>query len=246
MHGSGSNGDGAPVRSLGAWKDNGKDKEADRREVDISKALTLILRHKALDFGLHIEPDGYVRAEDVLRCEVVARHHATMVDLWKITLKSNKQRFEVKQGPEGEGGHIYVRAVQGHSMNVVQNEKLGRRLRADDCDLPSECVHGTYSRCLNSSLESGLMPGGKQGPAWWNTVHFQPHAPGDRRVITEDSLGAPLQTFFDKYAVNAVSAQAQAIVAPWVLRSDADERCEMFPPGWDREPSWMARKSLRD
>jgi len=54
---------------------------------------------------------------------------------------------------------------------------------ADDLDLPSECVHGTYSRFLDSILKSGLMPGGKQGPAWRNTVHFQPHAPGDQRVI---------------------------------------------------------------
>ena len=85
---------------------------------------------------------------------------------------------------------------------------------------------------------------------WVNKMSRQ-LAPGFRhmkakRTITEDSLGAPLQSFFDKYAANAVSAPAQAIVAPWVLRSDADERCEMFPPGWDREPSWMARKSLRD
>jgi hypothetical protein len=50
------------------------DEEADTREVCISKALTSILRHNAVDLCLHIEPDGYVQAEDVLQCEQVAIH----------------------------------------------------------------------------------------------------------------------------------------------------------------------------
>jgi hypothetical protein len=45
-------------------------------------------------------------------------------------------------------------------------------------------VHGTYSRHLNSILGNGLMAGGKQGAAFRNHVHFQPHAPGDPRVIS--------------------------------------------------------------
>ena len=42
--------------------------------------------------------------------------------------------------------------------------------------------------------------------------------------------------------------------APWRRRCDAEERCELFPPGWDREPSsqvynttrwpWMWKKSV--
>ena len=114
--------------------------EEDTREVRISKSLTQVLRHKALLLGLDVRADGYVLAEMVLRCQSVARHGATMADLQKIVLESNKQRFQLKQGLDGQGGPIYIRAVQGHSMTVVQDEMLGRRLRANDQDLPSECV----------------------------------------------------------------------------------------------------------
>jgi 2'-phosphotransferase len=158
--------------------------EEDTREVRISKSLTQVLRHKALLLGLDVRADGYVLAEMVLRCQSVARHGATMADLQTIVSESNKQRFQLKQGLDGEDDLTYIRAVQGHSMKVVQDEKLGRRLRADDSDLPSECVHGTYSRHLGSILGNGLMAGGRQGPAFRNHVHFQPHAPGDLRVIS--------------------------------------------------------------
>jgi 2'-phosphotransferase len=149
-----------------------EDEAPDAREVRISKALTLILRNKALIRGLHVASDGYVLAEDVLHCPPVARHGATMSDIQKITFESKKQRFQLKQGLDGNGGPIYIWAVQGHSMTVVRDENLGRRLLADDVDLPSECVHGTYWEHLSSILENGLMAGGKRGLAFRNHVHF--------------------------------------------------------------------------
>jgi hypothetical protein len=191
------------------------DEAPDTREVRISKALTLILRNKALIRGLHVASDGYVLAEDVLHCPPVARHGATMSDIQKITFESKKQRFQLKQGLDGNGGPIYIRAVQGHSMTVVRDENLGRSLRADDSNLPV---------CLRRR---------KTAMALMQINVADEGSCGKRELLLElAAAGADVPDF---------------------VRSDAEERSLLFPPGWRCEPStpayclacfpWMEKKS---
>jgi hypothetical protein len=191
------------------------DEAPDTREVRISKALTLILRHKALIRGLHVATDGYVLAEEVLHCAPVARHGATMSDIQKITFESKKQRFQLKQGLDGNGGPIYIRAVQGHSMTVVRDENLGRSLRADDSDLPV---------CLRRSKTAMALM--------------------QINVADEGSCGK-------RELLHQFAAAGEDV--PDFVRSDAEERSQLFPPGWRCEPStpaycpacfpWMEKKS---
>lgn len=149
------------------------------RQVRISKTMTLVLRHTALDLGLQVRPDGFVPLQQLLACQAMRKLAATAEDVEQITRSSDKQRFEVKQGQ----GEILVRAVQGHSMKAVLDEDSLRRLRADDANLPRECVHGTYRRHLNAILCQGLKAGGKEGQSHRNHVHFAPRAP-DGEVIS--------------------------------------------------------------
>jgi len=156
------------------------------RDVRISKALTQILRHRAVDLGLTIRPDGYVRIQELLECKTMGKLGATVEDVEQITLNSDKRRFEIMSDQSA----TFIRAVQGHSIKIVQDEELMRQLSADDPDLPTECVHGTYKRHVQAILGKGLIAGGKLGNTFRNHVHFAPYAPGDGRVISGMRLGS--------------------------------------------------------
>lgn len=150
------------------------------RDVRISKALTQILRHRAVDLGLTIRPDGYVLIQEVLDCKSLGKFGATVQDVEQITLDSDKRRFEIMSDQSA----MFIRAVQGHSIKIVQDEELMRQLSPDDPDLPIACVHGTYKRHVQAILGKGLVAGGKLGNTFRNHVHFAPYAPGDGRVIS--------------------------------------------------------------
>merc|ERR1712232_428478 len=100
-------------------------------------------------------------------------------------------RFELLD----EGGRLLVRAVQGHSMKVVQDESLLRRLSATDPNLPSVCVHGTYARYVANIKTKGLIAGGGQTER--KHVHFAPRAPGDGRVISGMRYNCEVAIYLD-------------------------------------------------
>jgi len=150
------------------------------REVKISKACTQILRHLGARLGLAIRPDGFICVSELLKCKLLVQLNTTEGDLEQVTHSSDKQRFELRS----EGGVKYMRAVQGHSMKVIQAEALLRPLLPSDPDLPSKCVHGTYKRHFQSIMDDGLLIGGKRGRDFRQHVHFVPNEPGDAAVIS--------------------------------------------------------------
>ena len=150
------------------------------REVDISRALTRILRHRALDLKVEIGADGFCRLDDVLAVSRLKDIGCTREDVDRVVRESDKKRFEV----HGEGPSLLIRAVQGHSIKIVDDDVLLRRLDVRDDDLPQRCVHGTYRRHLNSIISTGLIAGGGQRAGFRNHVHFVPFDPGDKRVIS--------------------------------------------------------------
>jgi len=164
--------------SKGSGK-KGRDKDASRL-VQISKALTSILRHTAVDLGLNIRSDGYVSFEEILSCSTVRKLSATLQELERITEESDKKRFEIMRCDETS----YIRAVQGHSMKEVHEEDLITPITKEDGNFPEVCVHGTYRRHLPSILRQGLVAGGKNGQTWRNHVHFGSREPGDERIIS--------------------------------------------------------------
>ena len=68
--------------------------------------------------------------------------------------------------------------MQGHSIRLVDDRLLLRRLNLEDEELPL-CVHGTYYSSVDSIVQSGgLRTRGR------NHIHFTSSFPGDRRVIS--------------------------------------------------------------
>lgn len=150
------------------------------RLVRISKTLTQILRHKAVELEMTIRSDGYCPLEEVMGHQWLQELDCKKEDVDEVVKTSDKKRFEMKTIDDV----LMIRAVQGHSMKVIDDEQLLQRLEPDSDDLPRDCVHGTYRKHLDSILSKGLLAGGGQGQSFRNHVHFAPLAPGDKRVIS--------------------------------------------------------------
>ena len=150
------------------------------RTVQISKTLASILRHKACELGVSIRPDGFCSLQEVLDCSWILELGASRHEILACAKSNDKKRFETRD----IDGVLHIRACQGHSMKVVQDEQLLRKLHASDADLPGCCVHGTYMRHFASIIDKGLIAGGSSGSNFRNHVHFAPFAPGDKRVIS--------------------------------------------------------------
>jgi len=163
------------------------------RHVQISKTLTQILRHKAPDLGISIDRAGFCKTEDVLAAPWLQELNCTLVDVEKVVKDSDKQRFEVQVF---EDVH-HIRAVQGHSIEAVDDEASLQRLLEDDPELPELCIHGTYSRYLPLIMKTGLKPGGAEGACFRKHVHFSPFEPGDKKVISGMRYDADIAVWVD-------------------------------------------------
>lgn len=115
----------------------------------VSRKLTKILRHSAIDDGLKMSSDGYVLITDLLR---VSRTGITRADVDTIVQKDSKLRFTIKDN--------LIRANQGHSgkvANILDDELMFRPILISD-ELPLICYHGTNPVAWKSIKDEGLSP----------------------------------------------------------------------------------------
>ena len=161
------------------------------RGRSISKALSKILRHRAARLGVNIRPDGFVLAEELLALDQFESIGFTLSDLNQAVRSNDKKRFELRD----EEGQVWIRAVQGHSIDTVRDECLLQPLAINDPDLPQVCVHGTYRGCLDSILDQGLISGGRSSRR--KHIHFVPFEPGDERIVSGMRRDCQLAVYID-------------------------------------------------
>ena len=153
----------------------------------LSRQMAFVLRHFALSLGLAMGTDGFVEVAELLKVTPVGPprsgkykmpvfYDCTEVDVEEVVRTDPKCRFEMKEFM----GSKYVRATQGHSIEGVEDESLCTLVKdAEGIRENREvCVHGTSMAALNSILEGGLQPRGR------NHVHFAPKEPGHRGLIS--------------------------------------------------------------
>jgi RNA:NAD 2'-phosphotransferase (TPT1/KptA family) len=133
-----------------------KSQSRNRNEVDISKTLSYILRHDPK--GLRMRPDGYVVLGELLR--LPALRGVTPETIHRVVADNSKMRFSITVIGDTE----YIRANQGHSISVVDQEQL--LTRVTDPTLITPCIHGTYSKNMGDILRTGLKPMGR------TNIHF--------------------------------------------------------------------------
>lgn len=139
------------------YNNNGKP----QKNIHISKFLSLILRHKAKDFGLTVEPSGFIKLDDILSLPSAQKNHMTLSIVQEIVANDEKGRFELVNRPP-----YYIRAVQGHSMSQVTNEETMSKLNNKNIfDFPT-VVHGTQEEAWKLIEKTGLNKMNR------NAIHF--------------------------------------------------------------------------
>lgn len=121
--------------------------------VQFSKAISHALRHDPEQYGLTLDPSGWVDVEALLAG--IARKQqrfsqASLADIEEVLRQSDKVRFEIG------GGRI--RARYGHSTGI---EDPGSPARP-----PAVLFHGTSAGAVRAIRREGLKPMGR------NYVHL--------------------------------------------------------------------------
>jgi putative RNA 2'-phosphotransferase len=116
--------------------------------VQLSKFLSLVLRHKPEEIGLALDENGWANVDELLRLASQSGRPLTRPILEQIVAESDKQRFAFSD----DGRRI--RANQGHSLAVD--------LALPPSQPPEMLYHGTASRFLDSIRAGGLQAGSRQ------------------------------------------------------------------------------------
>ena len=121
----------------------------ENREAYISKKMSYALRHNPDKYGLKLAEDGSVAVGTFLRAMNEMHHFEpslTEDDIRQIMEHADKQRFAIEDER--------IRALYGHSFQINVNHK--------QADPPDVLYHGTAHRFLDSIMEKGLLPLGRQ------------------------------------------------------------------------------------
>lgn len=116
-----------------------------KRNENISKFLSYVLRHHPQDINLTLDPQGWADIKELI--ENAHKYKAwelTQEDIEHVVKTNAKQRFALS-----EDG-IRIRANQGHSIEVY--------LELPDVEPPEFLYHGTAKRFLDSIQKEGLKP----------------------------------------------------------------------------------------
>ena len=81
---------------------NNDERKATWEDVNLSKALSWVLRHSASSLGLHLASDGYIALNDVLslnhprfKCVHNNAPKYTVEDVERVVRENDKQRFRL-------------------------------------------------------------------------------------------------------------------------------------------------------
>ncbi|MGQ9628984.1 MAG: RNA 2'-phosphotransferase [bacterium] len=118
------------------------------RDTQLSKFIALILRHKAEEFGLKPDREGYVAVEEL--AEAISRqnrwHFVTPLHILRTAAVSVPRRFQVKGGK--------IRAFYGHSQSFA--------IEYEEAAPPPTLYHGTPRRFVENIKQRGLLPMSRQ------------------------------------------------------------------------------------
>ena len=115
----------------------------EKRKTQISKFLSLVLRHKPEEIGLKLEDGGWVSVERLVEACQDHGKRFTLAELHEVVKTNDKKRFTFDETGQK------IRANQGHSVTV--------EIGFEEKTPPAVLYHGTAERNLESILENGLQ-----------------------------------------------------------------------------------------
>ena len=124
-------------------------------DVEISKFLSYILRHKPEAIGLCLDSEGWAQIDTLLRLATAHGNPISHEQCMRVVAQSDKKRFTLS----ADG--LCIRAAQGHSTGHVSISYAPQTP-------PEMLFHGTAERFGESIRAKGLVPGQRQ------YVHLSP------------------------------------------------------------------------
>jgi putative RNA 2'-phosphotransferase len=112
--------------------------------VQLSKLLSLMLRHQPERFGLTLDAEGYASLDEVLQAAHIQLPLVTLEDLHSVVaqIEPDKRRFSIVDGE--------IRANYGHSLTA--------QIEHPAVTPPALLLHGTTHAAVTSILANGLLP----------------------------------------------------------------------------------------
>lgn len=111
--------------------------------TDISRFMSLILRHKPETIGISLDEHGWANVDELI--EGIAKTREFNMDILEEVVKTdNKQRYSFNEDK------TLIRANQGHSIPVD--------VELDEVEPPAELWHGTGEKYVESIEKMGLIP----------------------------------------------------------------------------------------
>ncbi|XP_053416660.1 tRNA 2'-phosphotransferase 1 isoform X3 [Nycticebus coucang] len=169
------------------------------RDVQLSKALSYVLRHGALKLGLPMGADGFVPLGALL--QLPQFHSFSVEDVQRVVDTNGKQRFALQPGDPSTGP--LIRANQGHSLQVPELELMPIETPQA---LPLTLVHGTFWKHWPSILLKGLSCRGR------THIHLAPGLPGDSGVISGMRSNCEVAVFIN--GPLALAGNADGVLLP--------------------------------
>lgn len=111
---------------------------------NISKYMSLILRHKPDVIGIELDEHGWANVNDLISGIEKDNHGFNFELLEEIVRSDSKQRYSFNDDK------ILIRANQGHSINV--DVELKKK------ESPEYLYHGTGEKYVKSINQDGLIP----------------------------------------------------------------------------------------
>ncbi len=114
------------------------------KDKDVSKFISLILRHKPETIGITLDEHGWANVEELIDGVNKANHDLDMERLERIVAEDEKQRYSFN------ADKTLIRANQGHSIPVD--------VELETVTPPEILYHGTGEKYSASIDEQGLIP----------------------------------------------------------------------------------------
>ncbi|KAG8427245.1 tRNA 2'-phosphotransferase [Metarhizium acridum] len=147
-----------PRSSRSSGRGGGRGGRPEGREVQLSKALSKLLRHQAENAGIKLDEEGFAPL-DRLSWGPIKSLSPSLQEVKDAVEANAKKRFTLRPAdpwapePSSAAGYL-IRANQGHSLKVDE-AALFRPILLGDADFPGKVVHGTYFAFWKAILESG-------------------------------------------------------------------------------------------
>ncbi|KIJ55657.1 hypothetical protein M422DRAFT_151974 [Sphaerobolus stellatus SS14] len=186
----------------------GKPLPANKQDERVSRTLSRILRHQAINEGVAMRSDGYVKVSDLVSLGVGKLHSVDFQTLERVVRNDNKSRYKMILEPDESNVPVWwIRANQGHSINNIQVEM---KEVTDPSDIIM-AVHGTTRKAWEFIRVQGLSRMNRQH------IHFAQGMPksGVLRMRTTSEIYIKLDVEAAlKYGLRLLVSANDVVLSP--------------------------------